>query len=285
MEPGRIGIWSSALWGERAAVLDAARELEQLGYGALWYRNHPESFALASDLLDATQHVVVATGIASIWTHPASEAAAATRDLSERHPGRFLLGLGVSHAHLVNRGDSQSKYSKPMQHMIEYLDALDNGPAPVPAEQRVLAALGPRMLELARDRSAGAHPYLVTPEHTRRARQVLGEGKLLAPEQAVVVESHPAEARRIARKHLATYLQAPNYRNNWVRLGFTEEDFANGGSDRLVDELVAWGDVEVIQKRIAAHHQSGADHVCIQVLTDDPTALPLEQWRALAPQA
>ncbi len=177
------------------------------------------------------------------------------------------------------------RYVRPYTRMVEYLDALDAAPNPVPVPERALAALGPRMLELARDRSAGAHPYLVTPEHTREARTALGQGPLLAPEQAVVLETDPARARAIARQHLSRYLQAPNYVNNWLRLGFTQADVADGGSDRLVDALVAWGDLDAIRQRIQEHQRAGADHVCIQALAADPLALPLAQWRALAPLA
>jgi probable F420-dependent oxidoreductase len=235
----------------------------------------------ARDLLDATSHVVVATGIASIWTHPAEQVAAGHHTLTHAHPQRFLLGLGVSHAHLV---DSQQagRYTKPVERMLAYLNVLEAAPTPVPPSERVLAALGPRMLEIASTRSAGAHPYLVTIEHTRRAREALGLGPLLAPEQAVVVTRDPAEARRIARIHLSRYLQAPNYANNWLRLGFTQDDIADGGSDRLVDALVAWGDVDAIRERVAAHIAPGADHVCLQAVTENPASIAYDQWRALA---
>jgi len=166
--------------------------------------------------------------------------------------------------------------------MRDYLDSLDAAPTPVPVKERILAALGPRMLELARDRSAGAHPYLGTVEHTRRAHEVLGTGRLLAPELAVVFETDPARARAIAREHLTFYLQAPNYTNNWLRLGFTPDDLADGGSDRLVDEVVAWGSSDAIRERIAEHHRAGADHVCLQVLTPAAAELPMGEWRTLA---
>ncbi len=166
--------------------------------------------------------------------------------------------------------------------MRAYLDALDAAPTPVPAGERVLAALGPRMLQLARERSAGAHPYLGTVEHTRRARAVLGAGPLLAPEQAVVLETDPDRARAIGRAHITFYLQAPNYTNNWLRLGFARDDLADGGSDRLVDALVAWGSVETIGERVAQHLAAGADHVCLQVLTGDATAMPSGEWQTLA---
>lgn len=279
---GRVGVWSGAVWKDEEEARRAARELNGLGFGALWFPNGPAIFERARELLDATQRIVVATGIASIWTHPAEQAAEAHHALAQAHPGRFLLGLGVSHAHLVDR-EQPGRYARPVERMQEYLDALDAAPTPVPASERVLAALGPRMLEIARTRSAGAHPYLVTVEHTRQAREALGAGPLLAPEQAVVLSSRPEEARRIARVHLARYLQAPNYVNNWLRLGFTRDDAADGGSDRLVDALVAWGDLDAIRRRVAEHLAAGADHVCLQALTEDPSAVPYEQWRALAP--
>ena len=284
LQPGRIGVWSSAFSAEREEARRAARELERLGYGTLWFPNHADMFDRARDLLDATSHIVVATGIASIWTHPAEQVAAAHHSLTHAHPQRFLLGLGVSHAHLVHIQQA-GRYSKPVERMLSYLDALEAAPTPVPPSERILAALGPRMLEIARTRSAGAHPYLVTIEHTRRARQALGVGPLLAPEQAVVATADPAEARRIARIHLSRYLRAPNYVNNWLRLGFTRDDFADGGSDRLVDALVAWGDVEAIRERVAAHIAAGADHVCLQALSENPVSVPYDQWRALAPLA
>ncbi|HKS70763.1 MAG TPA: LLM class F420-dependent oxidoreductase [Ktedonobacterales bacterium] len=282
MDLGRVGIWSGQFWGDRAAALKAAAELEQMGYGTLWFPNRRETFVLARELLDATHHVVIAPGIASIWMHPAEQVTRDTHALEQAHPGRFLLGLGVSHQHMVDH-NAPGRYDRPVAHMLAYLDELDHAPTPVPPEQRVLAALGPRMLAIARDRSAGAHPYLTTPDHTRRARDILGPGPILAPEQAVVLESDPVAARRIAREHLARYLEAPNYVNNWLRLGFTQEDIEQGGSDRLVDALVAWGSVDAVRERIEEHFRAGASHVCIQVLTAEQAVLPMQQWRALAP--
>jgi len=282
MELGRIGIWGRLFWGDREAVMDAAAQLEDLGYGALWFPNGAGMFERAADLLAATRRVVVATGIASIWTHAPAEASAAHKSLTQAHPGRFLLGLGVSHQQLVDR-DQPGRYSRPLTKMREYLDSLDAAPTPVPVQERMLAALGPRMLELARDRSVGAHPYLGTVEHTRRARQVLGSDRLIAAELGVVIEPDPARARAIARQHLRFYLRAPNYTNNWRRLGFTEDDLANDGSDHLVDTVVAWGSVEAVHERIAEHHQAGADHVCLQVIgPPDAPDLPWKEWRALA---
>ena len=282
MELGRIGIWSGQFYGERAAVMDAAAEFEELGYGTLWLPNRPNVFERSRDLLQATRRIVAAPGIVSIWTHPAAAAAEAHHALTEDYPGRFLLGLGVSHPHLVDR-EQPGRYSRPLERMRQYLDDLDAAPNPVPTGERILAALGPRMLELARDRSAGAHPYLGTVDHTRRAREALGAGRLLASEQAVVLEADPARARAIAREHLSRYLRAPNYTNNWLRLGFTPDDLADGGSDRLVDALVAWGSLDAIRDRVAQHHQAGADHVCIQALTADGGGLLREELRTLAP--
>lgn len=278
---GRIGIWSSVFWAQRQDAQQAARELEHLNYGALWFPNGDALFDRVRDLLEATSRIVVATGITNIWQHPAQEVAAFHHTIVQTYPSRFLLGLGVSHAHLVNREEA-GRYSKPVERMLTYLDELDAAPTPVPPEERVLAALGPRMLRIARDRSAGAHPYLVTVEHTRIAREALGAGPLLAPEQAVVLNTDPVQARNIARAHLSRYLQAPNYTNNWLRLGFAPDDVANGGSDRLVDALVAWGDVNTIRERVAEHLRAGADHVCLQVLTENPMVAPYAEWRALA---
>src|SRR5215469_4487277 len=256
MQLGQIGIWSSSFWGNRDAAKEAVAQLEQLGYGALWFPNRAGMIELAGELLAATHHITIATGIASIWAYPAEEWAVAHHALTEAHPNRFVLGLGVSHARVVNRSEP-GRYDHPVERMSAYLDALDTAAIPVPTSERLLAALGPRMLGLARDRSAGAHPYLVTAEHTRRARESLGTGPILAPEQAVVLETSPERARAIAREHLSMYLQAPNYTNNWLRLGYTPDDLGSGGSDRLVDALIAWGDVEAIRERVAAHLSAG----------------------------
>lgn len=285
---GRVGVWHGGLGGVPAAVARrAAAEIEQLGYGALWIGETPasESVSLAGLLLAATERITVATGIANIWVRDASAAHAAARTLAEAYDGRFVLGLGASHAPLVDaRGHS---YAKPLAAMRAYLDAMDeapyDGPTADPAPGRVLAALGPKMLELARDRTAGAHPYFVTPEHTARARDILGTGPLLAPEQAVLLESDPATARSLAREHhTRRYLQLPNYTGNLRRLGFGDEDFLGGGSDRLVDAIVAWGDVDAIRRRVAEHHEAGADHVALQPVAAD-RGLGLDQLRELAP--
>lgn len=279
---GRIGVWcSSRIWPDDAgAVAEAATELEALGYQALWLGMSPAGTLEQPDmLLAATSALVVATGIVSVWDAPPDTVAAAYHRVAAAHPDRFLLGLGASHAHIVERGGGQ--YLHPYRKVAEFLDGLDAAVPPVPAGGRALAALGPRMLALAASRTAGAHPYLVTPEHTRQAREVLGDGPLLAPEQKAVLETDPARARELARGALHIYLQAPNYIANLLRLGFTEDDISQA-SDRLVDSLVVWGDETAIARRVAEHHAAGADHVCVQVVTGEP-ALPRSEWRTLAP--
>ena len=287
MNLGRIGIWTTALDFQPAAeARKAAAALEELGYGAIWMGEsvRREVFANAAILLSATQRIVVASGIANMYARDAWTMAAGQKTLAEAFPDRFLLGLGVSHAVSVqNRGH---EYGKPVETMRAYLDAMDKAPfqgfPPTAQPRRVLAALGPRMLELARDRTWGAHPYFVPVEHTRRARAVLGPDRLLAPEQAVVLEAEPGRARGIARGHTKSYLALPNYANNLRRLGYSEDDLAEAGSDRLVDGVVAWGDERAIAGRVDEHLGAGADHVCIQVLSEDRRALPMAQWRTLA---
>lgn len=286
MELGRIGIWSGAL--RRAArdeAVEAAAELDRLGYGTLWLPGRPgpdadSVFQRAAAVLAATERMAAATGIVSVWEYPAATTAAEHNRLLDAFPGRFLLGLGISHGPLVD-ADEPGRYARPIATMSAYLDELDAAPRPVPREQRVIAALGPRMLQLARDRSAGTHPYNVTPEHTRIARDIVGADRLVLPEQAVVLSDDPPTARRVARKFLRTYMGLPNYTDNWMRLGFTPADLDDGGSDRLVDALVAWGDADAIRRRIDEHMELGADHVCIQVLREDG-ALPRQEWRDLA---
>lgn len=277
---GEIGVWSPQLReGDAHDVAEAAAELEELGYGTIWVpgREHEDLEERLRLLLSSTERMTVATGIVSIWTHPADATAALQARLTSEFPGRFLLGLGVSHAPAVG-----GRYQRPLTEMTRYLDALDAADPPVPRAERVLAALAPRMLGLARERARGSHPYLVTPEHTRSAREALGPDALLAPEQTVVLEDDADAARAVARQWLARYLQLPNYANNWLRTGFDQADIENGGSDRLVDALVAWGDVDAISARVSAQRAAGADHVAIQVVTPDPAVLPREQWRRLA---
>jgi probable F420-dependent oxidoreductase len=281
---GGTGIWSSALrYGDPAVAADAAAELEELGWSALWVPDiGGDLFGAVANLLGATSSVTVATGILNLWMHEPDETAATYHSLVAEHGRRFLVGIGISHAPLIDAGEP-GRYQRPVAKMAEYLDGLDAAAQPLPAEDRVLAALGPKMLELARTRTAGSHPYLVTPEHTAVVRDALGAGGLVAPEQAVVLETDPGRARAVARAHLAGYLMLPNYANNWKRIGFTEDDVADGGSDRLVDALVAWGSDDAIAARVRDHRDAGADHVCIQVLSDDLMSPPREEWRRLAP--
>jgi probable F420-dependent oxidoreductase len=289
MDLGRVGIWTFSLELQPAAqAQEAAAELESLGYRALWIPEAMgrEAFTHAGLLLAGTKRLIVATGIANVWARDAMAMAAAEKTLDEAYPDRFLLGLGVSHAPLVE-GMRGHRYEKPLSFMRRYLDAMDLAPfmatPPTTPPQRVIGALAPKMLALAAQRTRGAHPYFVPPEHTARARAIMGAGPLLAPEQAVILETDPAAARAIARGHMAMYLGLPNYANNLRSLGFGDDDLANGGSDRLVDAIVAWGDVDAIRSRVRAHHDAGADHVCIQVLPPDPRALPMVEWRELAP--
>jgi probable F420-dependent oxidoreductase len=214
--------------------------------------------------------------------HEAADTAARHAEFVERYGDRVLFGIGVSHAPLIDMAEA-GRYQRPMARTRAYLDELDAAAVPLAPADRVLAALGPKMLELARTRTAGSHPYLVTPEHTAAVRAALGPDSLVAPEQAVVLGTDRTRAHELARAHLAGYLGLPNYSNNWKRVGFTDDDLADGGSDRLVDALVVWGDDAAIAARVQEHRDAGADHVCIQVLTDDLMVAPVEQWRTLAP--
>ncbi|MDQ3293535.1 MAG: TIGR03620 family F420-dependent LLM class oxidoreductase [Actinomycetota bacterium] len=267
---------------------DAAAEIESLGYGAIWVPEAVgrEPFVNSTLLLSGTSTIKVATGIASIWGRDAMSAGAAHRTIEEAYPGRFLLGLGVSHQPMVE-GVRGHVYEKPYSAMKAYLDGMDRtiyaAAAPAGPLHRALAALGPRMLRLSAERGVGSHPYFVPVEHTAYAREVLGEGPLLMPEQAVVVSTDPETARAAARSHMAIYLGLPNYTNNLRRLGWGDDDLGGGGSDALVDAIVAWGSVDAITERVKAQLDAGADHVCIQVLSTDPTHLPLLEWRELAP--
>ena len=279
------GIWSSTLrYGDAVEAAALATELEALGYSALWVPDvGGDLFGAIGNLLAATETATIASGILNIWMHTPDETAAEHARLTAEHGGRFLCGIGISHRPFIDRVNEPGTYRKPVETMADYLDGLDAAPTPLRPSDRVVAALGPRMLELARTRTAGTHPYLVTPELTHNARVGLGPDGLVACEQGVVLETDPATARQIARTHLATYLGLPNYTNNWRRQGFTDDDLVDGGSDRLVDALVVWGDENAIAARVQEHRDAGADHVCIQVLTDDPSRFPAAQWRALAP--
>ncbi|MEU9456993.1 LLM class F420-dependent oxidoreductase [Streptomyces sp. NPDC048277] len=276
---GRYGVWSLALRltdpAKRTELGDAVKELEEAGYGALWIGGSP-SVQQAAVVAEETSRVTVGTSILSIWDHQASAVAEQFASLDSAHPGRFLLGLGVSHAKIDDR------YHRPYAAMVDYLDALDSGGPP--AGRRVLAALGPKMLKLARDRSLGSLPYLSTPEHTAQAREALGDGPLLAPEVRVLLETDPGRARTIGRMNVPT-TSLPNYTNNFLRSGFTEEDLANGGSDRLIDAVVAWGDEERIKKRLDEFFAAGADHVAVQVISEEPvTPRSLAEGQPISPR-
>ena len=277
---GRIGIWSPALHAadpqRRGEVTAAAAELDELGYGTIWIGGSP-SLDSVVPVIEATGRITVATGILSIWEHEAPAVAARAARIEKRAPGRLVLGLGVSHGVLT------PNYARPYSAMVGYLDALDAAPDPLPASRRVLAALGPKMLKLAADRAGGAHPYLVTAEHTAQARAVLGPTALLAPELSVVLDTDLERARTTARGMLSMYLQLPNYTNNLLRLGFSQDDFTDGGSNRLLDALFALGDAGKVRKRVNEYVDAGADHLALQVLTGDRTqSLPLAEWRTLA---
>jgi probable F420-dependent oxidoreductase len=288
--PGPVGLWTAALDAvETAAVPDVVGALDAQGWDALWFGEAygREAFSAAHLYLSSSSRMAVATGIASIYGRDAVAAASAGRLLAELFPGRFVAGLGVSHAPLVERMRGHS-YGKPLQAMREYLDAMDAAPwfaaggaDPAP---RVLAALGPKMLELARDRTAGAHPYLVTPEHTAQARQLLGDGPLLAVEQAVVPSRDPDVVRARAHWHLEIYTGLANYRASWKRQGFGDDDLVRGGSDWLKAAMVVAGE-QAIARRVREHLDAGADHVCLQVLGEDPFAVPRDDWAQLAPLA
>jgi probable F420-dependent oxidoreductase len=289
MAIGRLGLWTFALDTiPMARAREQAAELEELGYTVVWLPEVAgrDPFVHAAMLLSATSSLMIATGIASIWARDAVTMNGSHRTLTEAFPERFLLGLGVSHQNLVEdlRGHD---YDKPLTAMRAYLAGMDKAPftgfRPTTPPRRVLGALRPRMLELAAEQADGAHPYFVPPEHTVRARAALGQGPLLCTEQAVLLETDPDRAREIARKHTITYLRQPNYTNNLKTLGFTDEDVAGAGSDRLVDAVVAWGDADAVRTRVQAHFDAGADHVCVQALTEGPRDVPTEQWRELAP--
>lgn len=283
---GRIGLWTTAL---DALPISRAREqvaeLDEQGWGALWFGEAygREALTAAGLYLGATRRMAVATGIASIYARDAVATSSGARTLAAMHPGRFLLGLGVSHAPLVERMRGHS-YGKPVTAMREYLRAMDEAPYAVagdePPAPRVLAALGPKMLELARDRAHGAHPYLVTPDHTAQARQLLGPGAVLAVEQAVVLDEAAWQGR--AHWHLEIYTGLPNYRESWRRQGFEKDDWIRGGSERLKDAMVACGE-QGARDRVQQHLDAGASHVCVQVLGADPFDVPVEDWRRLAP--
>jgi probable F420-dependent oxidoreductase len=260
IELGTVGIWRHP----SGLTPDLVNEIEALGYGAIWLGGSPSGdLGVVDDLLDATDHIAIATGIVNVWKDDAATVGASYHRITGRHPDRFLLGLGIGHP------EATQEYQRPYAKLISYLDELDE--LKVPVEGRVLAALGPKVLRLSAERAGGAHPYLVTPGNTRRAREILGAGPLLAPEQKVVLETDPERARAIARPRVQKpYLGLKNYVSNLRRLGWTEDDLADGGSDALIDALAVHGDAGVIARGVTAHLDAGANHVAVQVLNDDP---------------
>ncbi|UDR98768.1 LLM class F420-dependent oxidoreductase [Mycobacterium tuberculosis] len=246
----------------RGVTPQQATEIEALGYGAVWVGGSPPAaLSWVEPILQATTTLCVATGIVNIWSAPAQRVAESFHRIEAAYPGRFLLGIGVGHAEMI------SEYRKPYNALVEYLDRLDD--YGVPANRRLVAALGPRVLGLSARRSAGAHPYLTTPEHTARARELIGPSAFLAPEHKVVLTTDSARARTVGRQALDMYFNLANYRNNWKRLGFTDDEVSRPGSDRLVDAVVAYGTPDAIAARLNEHLLAGADHVPIQVLTED----------------
>jgi probable F420-dependent oxidoreductase len=269
MELGRVGIWQR----RHEVSADAAREIESLGYSALWLGASPAP-ADTRPFLERTSTLVVATGILNVWQHEPAEVAARHAELTRAFPGRFLLGIGVGHPEAIN------VYERPLAKMGAFFDGLDAAEQPVPRDQRVAAALGPKMLDLAAERSLGAIPYFVTADHTRFARERMGGGALLAPEVAVVVEPDREVARAKARRYTATYLAATNYLRSLRRLGFSERDLADGGSDRLIDAVIPHGSPEAIAEAVGAHFDAGANHVCLQPIAH--AYPPVDDYRSLA---
>jgi len=288
MKLKNLGVWAGTDGLSAADAAAFAQRVQAWGYGALWISEAVgrEVFSASAWLLANTSSLIIASGIANIYARDPFSAAAAQKGLNEQSGGRFLLGLGVSHIPLVE-GVRKLQYGKPVATMRAYRRAMAEAPyqsvPPAVPPKTVLAALGPKMLELSAESADGAHPYNVTPEHTRQARTILSAGKLLCVEQGAILETNPAAARAMARRFLAMYLALPNYVDNWRRLGFTDADFAGGGSDRLVDALIVWGDEKAIRARIDEHWQAGADHVCVQAIGRTP--LPDERLLGLlAPQ-
>ncbi|MEU9240378.1 TIGR03620 family F420-dependent LLM class oxidoreductase [Streptomyces sp. NPDC048385] len=285
MDIGTTGLWSPELrlHADPAEITEAAAELDERGWGALWIPGLGGGDILgdAERLLRATRRTTVATGVLSIWRHPAEEMAAGHARLRRQYGRPVLLGLGVSDAAAAHRAGTAYR---PLSALSGYLDELDESPTPVAAGERLVAAMGPKLTELAGGRSAGTHPFLVTPDFTATARGLLGPAPLLAPYQAVVVDDDPDRARTTARGFLSTFIGMGHYAASLRRQGFSEDDLAHGGSDRLIDAVVAWGDIDAIDKRVRAHLDAGATHVALHVISAHG-GLPRTEWRALAPLA
>lgn len=291
---GRIGVFSVPLQvTPRTAAVEFCHELEELGYGAVWTGEGlgtREMFTNAAVILGGTRTIAFCAGIANIWARDPVTAVTATRTLIDSYPGRFLLGLGISHREQVNpRGH---EYRRPVDTMRSYLDAMDAAPfvSPLPEHAaairpvpRVLAALMPAMLRLSAERADGTHPYMTTPETTARAREILGAGPLLLPEQAFCLTRDATEARRAGRAYMSWYLGVENFRKSFLAQGFDEADLDGGGSDRLVDAILAWGDEDVLRARVAEHFAAGATHVSVQAVAEDPLATGIESYRRVAP--
>jgi probable F420-dependent oxidoreductase len=277
------GIWSAGLrYGDPGVIAEAAAELDELGFSTIWIPDvGGDVLGAIETLLRATPRIGVATGILNIWMHEPAEVAQRRASWDDAWKARFLLGLGVSHAPLIDH-QNPGRYNKPFSKMVEYLDGLDAAETPWPVEARVLAALKPKMLGLARDRAAGIHPYFVPAEHVAHARETIGPDPMIGVELAVVLDTDPTTARETARRHTAVYTSLPNYTNNLRDFGFTDTDFADRGSDKLVDAIVAWGNIDTVAKRVSELHAAGADHVCVQVIRADDE-LPRADWRELAP--
>jgi probable F420-dependent oxidoreductase len=268
MRLGQIGVWRRHQEGT-----DVVPEIEALGYSALWVGGSP-SLAQVRPFLERSERLLIATGILNVWQHEPADVAAQHAELTREFPGRFLLGIGIGHP------EATSDYTRPLTTMREFFDGLDAAPEPVPRDERIAAALGPKMLELAAERSLGAHPYFTTADHTRFARDIVGPDAVLAPELAVVLEPDAERGRALAREYAASYLRLSNYTSNLLRFGFTERDLEDGGSDRLIDAVIPHGPVEAIVEGVRAHLDAGADHVCLQPLGHG--AAPLDDYRALA---
>lgn len=273
MNIGAFGIWTSYRGIGEDNAGEAAQLVQDLGFGAFWLGGSPQ-LPQVRPLLEATDRLIVATGIVNVWDYQPARLAAEHAGLTRAHPGRFLLGIGIGHP------EAKSQYAKPLTRMREFLDGLDAAQPPVPGDERCLAALGPKMLDLAGERTRGTHPYFTPPEHTRFCRERLGESALVAPELACVVDTDTERARASARKYARLYLGLSNYTNNLLRFGFTEEDIAGEGSDRLIDTIVPHGSPERIAAAAREHLDAGADHVCLQ--TVGVSGVPHKQWSALA---